>query len=112
MRAFAVAAVVAGVLAPLAAGAQTTANPDAGKKLALEVCARCHFVDPSQALIPRAEAPTFDDIAADPAVTDMSLRVFFRTPHKLMPDLHLTQQETDDVISYILSLRGAAEKRQ
>jgi len=110
MRAIAAAAVMLGVLAPLPVGAQTTANPAAGEKLALEVCARCHFVAESQPLIPRADAPPFDEIVANPAVTELSLRVFFQTPHRNMPDLHLSPQETDDIISFILGLRRPAGK--
>jgi hypothetical protein len=34
----------------------------------------------------------------------LSLRVFLRTPHATMPDLMLTPDETDDIISYILTL--------
>jgi hypothetical protein len=33
----------------------------------------------------------------------LSLRVFLRTPRATMPDLMLTPDETDDIISYILS---------
>jgi hypothetical protein len=39
-------------------------------------------------------------------VTETSLRVFLRTPHTRMPDFILSRAETDDVISYILSLRA------
>ena len=57
-------------------------------------------------MIPRADAPPFDVIADDPGVTDISLRVFFQTPHRNMPNLQLSQKETDDVIGYILSRKG------
>ncbi len=50
-------------------------------------------------------APSFQEVADDPAVTEVSLRVFLRTPHDDMPDYMLTPSETDDVISYILSLK-------
>jgi hypothetical protein len=33
----------------------------------------------------------------------LSLRVFLRTPHATMQDLMLTPDETDDIISYILT---------
>ena len=33
----------------------------------------------------------------------LSLRVFLRTSHATMPDLMLTPDETDEIISYILT---------
>jgi hypothetical protein len=41
-----------------------------------------------------------------PATTSMSLHVFLLTPHANMPNYHLTPQEIDDVVAYILSLRS------
>ena len=98
------------ILAPTVVQGQTVADAAAGEKLALEVCAQCHFVAETQPMIPRADAPPFDDIAADPAVTELSLRVFLQTPHRNMPDLHLSRQETDDVIGFILNLKTQAGK--
>ena len=46
---------------------------------------------------------TFFEVAAHPSVMTLSLRVFLRTPHATMPDLMLTPDETDDIISYILT---------
>ncbi len=94
----------------LMAGAQPVLGQEvgdrlAGKALALSVCAECHFVADEQVEMPSFDAPPFSEVAADPAVTDLSLRVFFQTPHNRMPNLILTETETDDVIAYILSLR-------
>jgi len=108
MRILAAVAFTVGVLAPAIVQGQTIADPAAGAKLALEVCAQCHFVAENQPLIPRADAPPFDEIAAEPSVTELSLRVFLQTPHRNMPDLHLSQKETDDVIGFILSLKAQA----
>ena len=47
---------------------------------------------------------TFFEVAAHPLVMTLSLGVFLRTPHATMPDLMLTPDETDDIISYILTL--------
>jgi mono/diheme cytochrome c family protein len=41
-----------------------------------------------------------------PSTTALALRAFLRTPHQRMPDLHLTNQEIDDVSAYILGMRG------
>ena len=106
MRFLAAVAFAAGVLTPETVEGQTMADPAAGAELALEVCAQCHFVAENQPLIPRADAPPFDQIAEEPSVTELSLRVFLRTPHRNMPDLQLSQKETDDVIGFILSLQA------
>lgn len=101
----AVALVSLALAAPGAGHAQSIGDAAAGEKLALEVCAQCHFVAENQPLIPRADAPPFDVIMADPSVTEMGLRAFFQTPHRNMPDLQLSQKETDDVIRFLLSLK-------
>lgn len=112
MRILSAAAIALFMLAPTVAQGQTVADLAAGQKLALEVCAQCHFVAETQSLIPRADAPPFDEIAADPAVTELGLRVFLQTPHRNMPDLQLTRKETDDVIGFILNLQAQAGARR
>jgi mono/diheme cytochrome c family protein len=79
-------------------------DPHAGEQFAREVCGVCHLVaedapDPSI-------GPSFYEVAEFPGTTEMSLRAFLQTPHATMPNLILTPQETDDVISYILTLKG------
>jgi mono/diheme cytochrome c family protein len=89
------------------AGAQPyPGDVEAGRLLALRSCSSCHVVAARQAPPATDAVPTFASIARDPAVTEMSLRVFLRTPHARMPDFILSRSETDDVISYILSLRA------
>jgi cytochrome c len=80
-------------------------DPEAGRKLAREVCAVCHIVSEDQLHDPGVGAPTFFEVVDHPSVTALSLRVFLRTPHATMPDLMLSPDETDDIISYILTLR-------
>jgi hypothetical protein len=36
----------------------------------------------------------------------MSLRAFLQTPHLTMPNLILSAKETDDIIAYLLALKG------
>jgi mono/diheme cytochrome c family protein len=88
------------------AGAQDLpGDPDAGARFANEVCAACHIVGDDQTTMP-GPAPTFFEIADHPTTTELGLRAFLQTPHVTMPDLLLTPDETDDVISYILALKG------
>ena len=80
-------------------------DPVEGEKLAREICATCHEVDKGQYVISLEGAPAFQDVADDSAMTSLALRVFLRSPHEWMPDLMLSETETDDVIAYILSLK-------
>lgn len=77
----------------------------AGRMLADSACARCHNVRRNGGPSPLPDAPAFQSIADIPATTQLSLRVFLQSSHRLMPDLHLTAQERDDVITYVLSLK-------
>ncbi len=79
----------------------------AGHELAASICAACHDIGglPPEGLIFQGDPPPFRLVADDPAITPLSLAVFLRTPHQNMPNIILSQQETDNVISYILSLR-------
>ena len=90
--------------APVALDAEARGDVDAGIDLAVEVCGQCHGVGFEEES-PHYDAPTFFEIARDPAVTEIALRAFLQTPHHQMPDLRLSPAETDDVIAYILSLR-------
>jgi mono/diheme cytochrome c family protein len=80
-------------------------DPAAGRIFAIRNCSSCHVVVERQVAPAVVNAPMFAALARDPAVTELSLRAFFQTPHTEMPDIMLTRQQTDDVISYIFSLR-------
>jgi len=101
-------------LAALAVAGQAIAqevlpgDPIAGRNFAREACAECHDVERDWNELAAFYGPAFADIAASPGLTATRLRVFLRTPHSEMPDFILTEQELDDVISYILTLRRDA----
>ena len=78
----------------------------AGKRLAETWCSSCHIVAPSAQAGASTGVPTFTAIASMPSTTPIALRVYLQTPHARMPDLHLSRDETDNLIAYILSLRG------
>jgi mono/diheme cytochrome c family protein len=87
-----------------ALAADLPGDPQAGEGFARDVCGACHFVakdapDPGI-------GPSFYEVAEYSGTTEMSLRVFLQTPHATMPNLMLDPDETDDVISYILTLKG------
>jgi mono/diheme cytochrome c family protein len=76
-----------------------------GRKIATAWCANCHALAGSQQATATG-APSFSAVAANRAISPLSLRAFLQTPHSRMPDLHLSNTEMDDLISYILAPRG------
>lgn len=91
---------------PFPLTAQEVGDIAVGERLAKTWCSTCHVVTPSAQTGASTGVPTFAAIAALSATTPMSLRVFLQTPHERMPDLHLSGDEADDLIAYVLSLRG------
>lgn len=80
-------------------------DPHEGLAFARGHCGTCHYVEELWTGTSPYMAPAFADIAVNPKYTELALRVFLRTPHSDMPNFILTPDETDDVISYILSLK-------
>jgi mono/diheme cytochrome c family protein len=93
------------VAASHAAAQDLPGDPTAGADLAREVCARCHVVAADQMIDPGI-GPSLLEVADHPATTEFSLRAFLRTPHATMPNLMLTPEETDDMIAYLITLKG------
>lgn len=104
--------VVAGLAALVAS--QTIAqevlpgDPFAGRAFAREACAECHDVERGWNELAAFYGPAFVDIAASPGLTATRLRFSLRSSHSGMPNFILTEQEVDDVISYILTLKPDA----
>ncbi len=99
-------ALLAGLLSVPSVIAQTLpGDPYEGQQLARQVCSICHSVEKGGDAVSPKGAPAFQDVADNPAINPISLRVFLQTPHETMPNLILTEAETDDVIAYILSMR-------
>lgn len=83
-----------------------SANPTEGKRLAMELCAGCHVVTDGQEKPAVDVVPAFATIAADPQTTEFRLRVFLLdTPHPVMPNFIFTDEEVENLIAYVLSLR-------
>ncbi len=81
-------------------------DPVVGRAIAERWCSSCHLVSPQPPGPVGDGAATFQSIADMASTTALSLRLFLQAPHGQMPDLQLDRTETDDLISYILSLRG------
>jgi len=100
---------LAAVLTAIAGAANAQiATGDAvnGHRIADTWCGNCHVVSRSPGSTTTDSAPTFESIARMPSTTTVSLRAFLTTPHRSMPNYQLSRTELDDVIAYILSLRG------
>jgi mono/diheme cytochrome c family protein len=83
------------------------APPDgaaAGHRLAEAWCKNCHAIEPATSGVANT-APDFAAVANQPSTTELSLKVFLQTNHRSMPNLMLTPDQTEELVSYILSLK-------
>jgi mono/diheme cytochrome c family protein len=80
------------------------ADPAAGERLAEKWCAECHAIRADR-LSPNPASPTFPKLAAEPSITEYSLRALLQSPHETMPHIMFKDDELDDIISYIMSLK-------
>lgn len=81
-------------------------DPERGRAIAERWCIACHEIDRGVREPSTVDAPTFQAVADDPAVTELALRAFFQTPHRDMPNLQPSAEDKADLIAYILSLKG------
>lgn len=108
------------VLAAIVARDQAIgAEPDLvlrGRHLAERVCGVCHIVSPERTDAPflRNPGPPFAAIAARPSTSEAGLRAYLASRHpdigrdRHMPNPRLADDQIDEVVAYILSLRGGA----
>ena len=87
------------------AAAQDLGDAKRGHLMAETVCSECHAIDKGAPRSRNGKAPTFETLAQTPGLNEMALRVALRTSHREMPNLMLKNQEVDDVIAYISSLK-------
>jgi mono/diheme cytochrome c family protein len=88
------------LMVPLSARAEP-GNPLIGRQTAMTVCTPCHQIGETRPDGP----PSFVDIANMPSTTALSLKVFLQSNHKGMPNLIISNSDTDDLIAYILNLK-------
>ena len=77
----------------------------AGRSLAEHWCAECHQVTASRKTSPNPAAPRFTDIAAGPGASELSLRLLLQSQHATMPQIRMTAEQMDELVSYIMSLK-------
>ena len=80
----------------------TTALAEQGRLYAMGWCTECHSVERETAGTGKF-APDFTKIAQ--RRTAHWLNVFLRSEHKIMPDFVLKPNESDAIVTYILSLK-------
>ena len=68
----------------------------------------CHRIDGKNL----DEPPGFAAVAAMPSTTALSLKVFLRSNHQEMPNLIVSDTDTDDIVAYILTLDRPSVFRQ
>jgi mono/diheme cytochrome c family protein len=85
--------------------AQDLGDKSMGRVYAKAMCAECHAVMPSETASPRTDAATFKAIANTPGMTELALAVWLKTPHRNMPNLIIGNDDMENVIAYIVSLR-------
>ena len=102
MKPIGFAVVLAGLAISTAAAAQ---GIEAGRQVVQRYCTQCHAIEGVAPPPGSTAAPPFSAVAAMPSTTELSLRAFFQTPHKNMPNLMLSPGDTANVIAFILSLR-------
>jgi mono/diheme cytochrome c family protein len=98
--------IFAAVALSIVSAVSTNASADstAGERLADKWCAQCHGIRADR-LSPNPAAPTFPKLAAEPSITEYSLRALLRSAHETMPHILFKDDELDDITSYITSLK-------
>jgi mono/diheme cytochrome c family protein len=76
----------------------------AGLDYAQHYCSSCHGIGGEQS--PLAEAPPFHDVANQPGMTQTALQAWLQTSHPTMPNIVVAPADMQNVIAYILSLKG------
>jgi mono/diheme cytochrome c family protein len=88
------------------AGAEQAGDSMKGAALAQSVCAQCHAVRNGQMRSPNPMAPSFSNVAKWPGMTEIALRAWMQSSHRTMPNIALDNNETNNVIAYIMSLKA------
>lgn len=79
----------------------------AGHERASLICAVCHVVGPDQSAAPvlTPPAPAFAEIVNRPGTTPSGLHDFLAKPHGKMPNPSLMDQQIDELVAYMMTLR-------
>jgi cytochrome c len=82
------------------------ADVASGREVARKLCVNCHIVEPDgQQDKVMADIPSFMAIANKAGQTEDKIKGFILDPHPPMPQVQLTTNEIENVVSYIMSLK-------
>jgi cytochrome c len=81
-------------------------SPDKGHALAQRFCNGCHLIDDNASVTVPVGVPTFRAIANQPGQTGQRIMNVLIKPHPPMPDIHLSNSEILDIVSYLETLRS------
>jgi mono/diheme cytochrome c family protein len=94
-------------LSAAASGVHAQGNPQAGLAEAQQVCSECHAIQKGQVRSPNSKSPTFVELALPPGNDGTRPCIGGAyDPHAGMPMFILTTERRENVIAYILSLKG------
>lgn len=102
-------ALAAGLIAmPAAAQSPPAEEGDAiaGRDVARTWCVSCHVVEPHPDRAVAGSVPSFMAIADRAGTTKDGLRAFLATQHGRMPNLSLSNTDIENLVAYLLSLKG------
>jgi mono/diheme cytochrome c family protein len=86
-------------------GDQSIGDVEQGLTLVRRACADCHAVERYRYISPHPDAPSFASIAPVRGMTSIALTVALRTSHETMPNIVLSDEELENVVAYLLSLK-------
>lgn len=108
-------ALSAGLLSPARAAMAGADQIAAGREFARRVCGACHVVTPQGGEFPvlSPPGPGFAVLAQRPQLTEPALRDFLTSnhggmgPHEAMPNPRLADYQIDEIVAFMMSLKGA-----
>ncbi len=81
------------------------ASAESGLELARKFCQACHIIAADGTETAPVGPPSFPSIANKPGQTAERIIGALVAPHPPMPDMHLTNDEMQDIIAYLDTLR-------
>jgi mono/diheme cytochrome c family protein len=96
------------MLAPGLARAEDVGNVNLGHAYVLQHCAECHAVEGADEYSPNVDAPNFTIVANTQGMTARALGVWLVTSHPTMPNLMIRDEDRDNIVAYIMSLKEKA----
>ena len=105
VHSLAILVALAGFAAIASQSARADGDAKRGGQIAAKWCATCHLIAPGAKRPSETQPASFQEIADTPGFGAFALNVFFRTPHKEMPNFRITGDLRDDLVAYITSLK-------